>query len=129
MGVFLSGVEYEWVPVAQPLFVVRTGMERVMLRDRTTEDDWLDTKESAEGGLKHFCVPTRVYAIGVATEDRGPHVRVYLAGSYVLTDFGGKDDEVLMTGDDAVALEAKAREWVTEHLTRAKKSLAAMTAT
>lgn len=126
--------EFQWVTVAQPLYVARTGMARFQAaatgRPSSTFDDLGDVVEAARSGLDTFCQPHRVYAIGVSTADRGKSANsygpMYLTGGYVLADWGRNDDEVLMTDDDPARLKQKVRDWVTGHRDRANARLARM---
>jgi hypothetical protein len=125
--------DLHWIPVAQPLFIARTGIVREQFksalggaRTAMTEDDWLELRDAAESGLELFCKPIRVYALGLDL-GLGDDVRpVYLTADGVYRDYGRKNEEVLFTGETPESLVKKIRTWVTAWRDKAVTALSKM---
>lgn len=123
-------LDFTWITVAQPLFIARTGMNRILLGQRPgkTEDEWQETLEAAESGIEAFCRPERVYAIGLHPSGSCQAKPAYLTAGGIYHDDGGQEAEVYMTADTAEGAQEEALRWVTDWMDRAKRRLAELDA-
>lgn len=120
--------EFTWVPVSQPLYVARTGMNRLLLGQGKTVKSWEDTLDAAKNGLEVCCEPERVYALGLngslqVDEGKPTSDVAFLVSDGVFYDDGGDGAEVYVTGETSEEAAEKARKWVTEWVELAKRRL------